>query len=472
MAVHWSCRETALLVALLLYAVFMLLSVAESEVTQQTFVDAPGIEQVHLAYGEGDEMHTSMLLGWSLESIADDCKVAIWADDLPLKLFSVKPFTPIWKKQAYRARLEGLKYDSEYHYSITCRNDQQQSAKQYSFRTNPGTRDNVSLIVLGDWSTSGTGDASNPQHTLIPKPHILKPLLQESNYSGIWHLGDLAYDLFSNRGARGDEFLRDIEPLAARHAYMPVVGNHELARLFQDFMQRFELPGQGLYWSVGIGRAQVIAFCTEFDYNAMKPLLFPRDQSFFERMQAAQLSWLHSELSKAVANRHIRPWIVLMGHKPLYCSLNEESEMIKTVCGLQASVMRSTYEDLIVTYGVDLALFGHIHLYERLLPTAYDQVIGEFNRSSTVFVNPKAPIYIINGVAGNLENRSVVMTVSKTQGVWTAFQSESLGYGRLTIVNNTHLHYIQYAFGESQFDSVYSPLVKRVEDSIWVVRTN
>ena len=425
-----------------------------------------------MAFGEGDDTHTSVLLGWSLEDIAEDCKVAIWAEDLPLDLFSVKPFAQIWRKQAYRTVLDGLKYDSEYHYSVTCRNGQEQAAKQYSFRTNPGNRDNVTLIVLGDWSTSRTGDATNPQHTLTPKPHILTPLLQESHFSGIWHLGDLAYDLFSNRGARGDEFLRDIEPLAAKHPYMPTVGNHELARLFQDFMQRFALPGKGLYWSLGIGKAQVISFCTEFDYNAMKPLLFPRDQSFFERMQAAQLSWLQAELTKAASNRSTRPWVILMGHKPLYCSLNEESEMIMTVCGLQASVMRRAYEDLIVTYGVDLALFGHVHLYERLLPTAYDKVVGDFNKSSTVFLNPKAPIYIINGVAGNLENESVVMKVSKTPGIWTALQSESLGYGRLNIVNSTHLHYVQYAFGQSQFDPADAPLVKRVEDSVWVVRTN
>lgn len=472
MRVPWSRRETALFCALLLYGFFMLLSVPESETKLLTSANAPNIEQVHLAYGEGNETHTSMLLGWSLGDIAEDCKVAVWADDLPFHLFSVKSFAPIWRKYAYRAVFEGLKYDNEYHYSITCRNDQMQAAKQFTFHTNPGNRDNVSLIVLGDWSTSGTGDATNPQHTLIPKPHILTPLLRELNYSGIWHLGDLAYDLFSNRGARGDEFLRDIEPLAAKQAYMPIVGNHELARLFQDFMQRFALPGQGLYWSLGIGKAQVISFCTEFDYNAMKPLQFPRDQSFFERMQAAQFSWLRSELSKATANRATRPWVILMGHKPLYCSLNEESEMIMTVCGLQASIMRRAYEDLIVTYGVDLALFGHVHLYERLLPTAYDQVVGDFNKSSTVFLNPKAPIYVINGVAGNLENESVVMKVSKTQGVWTAFQSESLGYGRLNIVNSTHLHYVQYAFGQSQFDPVDAPLVKRVEDSMWVVRTN
>ena len=468
----WSRKELALIALVTIYCLFLLFTATEKAMETQTIVTAPVIEQLHLAYGEGNETHTSMLLGWSLDSLADDCKVAYWSEDSQLDLFAVKPFAPIWRKQAYRTQLQGLAYDREYHYSVTCRNEKAQVSQQYSFRTNPGLRDNVTLLVLGDWSTSTTGDASNPQHTLTPKPHILLPLLQEHDYSGIWHLGDLAYDLFSNRGTRGDEFMRDIEPLAARQAYMPVVGNHELARLFQDYMQRFALPGPGLYYSLGVGRAQIIAISSEFDYNYMKPLNFPRDQSYYEYMQTRQLAWLRTELEKAQANRHNRPWVIVMAHKPLYCSLNTDSEMIMSVCGLQARVMRNTFEELFLTYQVDVGLFGHVHLYERLLPVRYDQVVGEYNRSESVFINPQAPIYIINGVAGNLENESVVMKVSKTPGPWSATQSESLGYGRLTVVNSTHIHYVQYAFGDTQFDPVDRPLVKRIQDSMWLVRTN
>lgn len=40
-------------------------------------------------------------------------------------------------------------------------------------------------------------------------------------------LGDLAYNLDTDQGNFGDEFMRQIEPAAAYLPYMTVVGNHE-----------------------------------------------------------------------------------------------------------------------------------------------------------------------------------------------------------------------------------------------------
>ena len=468
---HCSRRELILGTGLVVYAVvFVYTLLVTDDRPQEELSLKLEVQQVHIAYGPGDKEHTSMLLSWTLPVDADECRVAYWSSDSPISLLVTPPYTRLWSNVVYREVLPRLQYDTEYTYSVACNSGMEQSGLEYRFRTNPGLKDGVSFLVLGDWATAATGDVSNPQHTLRPKPNILQPMLAETNYSGIWHLGDIAYDLFSNRGTRGDAFLRDVQPLAAQSAYMVVVGNHEIGRFFQDFMVRFPLPGQGLHWSIGIGKAQIIAFSSEFDYNRMKPTIFPKDQSLFEKLKVEQLGWLEGELKKAEEGRGERPWVVVMAHKPLYCSLNRESEMIMTVCGLQAQLMREVYEDLLLRYHVDLLLFGHVHLYERLFPLAHDQVIGTFLHNQTVFINPQAPIHIINGVAGNLENESIVMKVSATPGNWSAVMSESLGYGRLNVVNDTHLQYIQYAFGESQFDDISKPLEKRVEDEFWLVK--
>jgi len=50
-------------------------------------------------------------------------------------------------------------------------------------------------------------------------------------FSGIYftNTGDIAYDLDSQNGEVGDEFMRKMESVAATIPYQTVVGNHEFA---------------------------------------------------------------------------------------------------------------------------------------------------------------------------------------------------------------------------------------------------
>lgn len=54
-------------------------------------------------------------------------------------------------------------------------------------------------------------------------------------------------------------------------------------------------------------------------------------------------------------------------------------------------------EDLFYRYGVDIELWGHEHLYERMWPV-YDRKV--YNGSdSHPYSDPKAPVHIITGSA-------------------------------------------------------------------------
>lgn len=58
----------------------------------------------------------------------------------------------------------------------------------------------------------------------------LGPLQQETQnnvYDAIIHVGDFAYDMDSENAAVGDQYMRQIEPIAAYVPYMVCVGNHE-----------------------------------------------------------------------------------------------------------------------------------------------------------------------------------------------------------------------------------------------------
>ena len=50
---------------------------------------------------------------------------------------------------------------------------------------------------------------------------------QNEMYDAIIHVGDFAYDMNSDNGDVGDEFMRQIETIAAYVPYMVCPGNHE-----------------------------------------------------------------------------------------------------------------------------------------------------------------------------------------------------------------------------------------------------
>ena len=116
-------------------------------------------------------------------------------------------------------------------------------------------------------------------------------------------------------GQNGDRFLADVEPVAARVPYMTSQGNHERAYNFSHYAERFTMPGAGVsngnaYYSFDVGPAHVVAFNAEAFFW---PEYF--DAAYARRMY----EWLVRDLRAANANRGNVPWILVHGHRPMYC---------------------------------------------------------------------------------------------------------------------------------------------------------
>merc|ERR1719436_27981 len=118
-----------------------------------------------------------------------------------------------------------------------------------------------------------------------------------------------------------------------------------------------------------------------------------------------QYRWLVKELKKSTAPeaRKIRPWIILYGHRPMYCSTSNDFDHM---CDEQANPMKNGFpkigipglEQLLWDYNVDVAIWAHEHNYERMWPV-YDGKV--FNGSKEEpYTNPKAPVHITTGSAG------------------------------------------------------------------------
>ena len=72
------------------------------------------------------------------------------------------------------------------------------------------------------------------------------------------------------------------------------------------------MPGSPdqLFYSFDVGPVHFVSVDTEFYYFLNYGL----------KMVARQFAWLEADLAAADANRAERPWVVLFGHRPMYCS--------------------------------------------------------------------------------------------------------------------------------------------------------
>uniref|UniRef100_A0A3Q2ZCJ5 Purple acid phosphatase n=1 Tax=Kryptolebias marmoratus TaxID=37003 RepID=A0A3Q2ZCJ5_KRYMA len=260
-------------------------------------------------------------------------------------------------------------------------------------------------------------------------PQSLARLQKETQlgmYDVILHIGNLYVD---DNARVGDEFMRQIQSIAAYVPYMTCPGNHEAAYNFSNYRNRFSMPGQteSLWYSWNLGSAHIISFSTEvyFYLKYGKDLLFK------------QYEWLKNDLEEAnkPENRALRPWIITMGHRPMYCSDDDQDDCTKFDSYVYIKPPAPGLEDLFYNYGVDLELWAHEHTYERLWPVYGDKVYN--GSTEQPYVNPKAPVHIITGSAGCRERTDRFNPNPKE---WSAFRSRDYGYSRMRVVNATHLY--------------------------------
>lgn len=234
-------------------------------------------------------------------------------------------------------------------------------------------------------------------------PRLIKDV-DEGRYDFIIHNGDFAYDLNTNNGRYGDEFMREIEPIAARVPYQTSVGNHEIAQNFSHYDHRFTMIQSGgisrqgernnFFYSFNAGPVHFIGFSTEFyyfvDYVGIEPMI-------------NQYKWLVDDLKHAStpAEREKRPWIVVFGHRPMYCSSRDRDDCTKETNILRKGLPLVGYglEELFYRYGVDVELYSHEHQYERFLPI-YDSTVMNGTNPDHPYYNPRAPVHLISGSAG------------------------------------------------------------------------
>jgi hypothetical protein len=157
------------------------------------------------------------------------------------------------------------------------------------------------------------------------------------------------------------------------------------------------------------------------------------------------LNWLKHDLHNANKQRDKTPWIVVIGHRPIY-----SSEMLysnHSIAIQQAKILQDAFEDILHEYQVDIFLVGHVHSYERTYPVYRNKVVQH------------STIHIVAGGAGNLEGLTPDVNFPE-RGVWSAHLCNSdEGYGVLSTTLDDKDAELRWRYYRSTDDGLEDELV-------------
>jgi hypothetical protein len=222
------------------------------------------------------------------------------------------------------AVIDGLLPDTVYCYAVA--GPTGPLSERIGVRTAPApdSTEPIRFLAFGD---SGGGGADQ---------RALAEQMYNFPYDLIVHTGDIAYDSGTINEFE-DTVFKMYAPLFRHVPFFPAAGNHEYKTMQgAPFRAVFALPGgNGEKWySYDWGRIHFVALDTEADY-------------------ATQARWLDADLAATTL-----PWKIVYFHKPPYSSGDHGSD----------TSLRSALEPMLVKHRVQLALAGHDHDYERMLP--------------------------------------------------------------------------------------------------------
>jgi len=208
------------------------------------------------------------------------------------------------------------------------------------------------IVAVGDWDC--TGETKDTVKNIVG----LDPEV-------VLALGDFSYS------GDADCWFKKIEPIADKIKI--AMGNHDGD---DDYLDSFGLKNE--YYSFNYKNVHILTLSTETDYD---------DES-------DQYQFAVKDLEKYSKDSLIN-WILVFYHRHMYGSGSLEPE----------SDFRELYHPLFDKYKVDLALQGHLHVYERTFPITFnededDEPIVQDNNPDNIFKNPKGPIVVTVGTGG------------------------------------------------------------------------
>ncbi|KAL0370890.1 UNVERIFIED_CONTAM: putative inactive purple acid phosphatase 27 [Sesamum angustifolium] len=307
------------------------------------------------------------------------------------------------------------------------------------FRTPPaGGSDELRFLAYGDMGKAPLD--SSVEHYIQPGSISVTGAMADEVSSGsidsIFHIGDISYA--TGFLVEWDFFLNLISPLASQVSYMTAIGNHE--RDYVDSGSVYITPDSGgecgvpyetyfpmptaardkPWYSIEQGSVHFTVISTEHNWS----------------VNSEQYEWMNKDM--AAVDRTRTPWLIFAGliHVRRYnftITTAQADVHIQSRTAILPSVdsdFVDAVEPLLLANKVDLALFGHVHNYERTcavyqqeckaMPTKDANGVDTYDNA-----NYSAPVHAVIGMAG-----FTLDSFSKNDNSWSLCRISEFGYIR------------------------------------------
>lgn len=225
------------------------------------------------------------------------------------------------------------------------------------------------LWVLGDAGASFNQPDYNGLGLLVEGQRAVRDAYYANaagRYADVWLLlGDNAY----NDGNDGDyttNFFNIYPEVTRQSVIWSAIGNHEINPATGDvpaYFDIFSLPTRGEAGGIPSGNELYYSF----DYGNIHFVCLDSEISSTES-GSPQVTWLVADLAA-----NTKDWLIVFWHSPPYSKGSHDSDSRPNLMK-----MRNNVVPIIESYGVDLVLCGHSHVYERSF-----LINGHYGHSST-----------------------------------------------------------------------------------------
>ncbi|KAI3846431.1 hypothetical protein MKX03_001881 [Papaver bracteatum] len=294
--------------------------------------------------------------------------------------------------------INNLKSEKRYYYKVGSHAGGWSAT--HSFMSRARNSDETNAFLFGDMGTA------TPYSTFVRTQDesisTMKWILRDIEALGdkpafISHIGDISY-------ARGyswlwDTFFTQIEPVASKVPYHVCIGNHEYDWPLQPWKPDWASYGKdgggecGVPYSLKFNMPGNSSSPTGTRAPATRNLFYSFDSGVVHFMYMStetnflpggdQYNFIKHDLE--TVNRKKTPFVVFQGHRPMYTTSNENRD------APLRNRMLEHYEPLFVKNKVTLAMWGHVHRYERFCPMK-NFTCGEENEA--------LPVHVVIGMGG------------------------------------------------------------------------
>ncbi|KAF8399597.1 hypothetical protein HHK36_015466 [Tetracentron sinense] len=303
-------------------------------------------------------------------------------------------------------------------------------SETYNFRASPypGQDSLQRVVIFGDMGKA-EADGSNEYNNYQPGSlNTTKQLIRDlRNIDIVFHIGDLSYA--NGYLSQWDQFTSQVEPIASTVPYMVASGNHE-----RDW------PGTGsFYGNIDSGGECGVLAETMFYVPAENRAKFwySTDYGMFHFCIAdTEHDWREGteqykfiEHCLASADRQKQPWLIFIAHRVLGYS---SSSFYAEQGSFEEPMGRESLQRLLQKYKVDLAVYGHVHNYERTCPIYQNICTNEEKSYYQGSLN--GTIHVVAGGGG-----AALAEFTTLQTKWSLFKDHDFGFLKLTAFDHSNM---------------------------------